>query len=409
MKQIIKESIKNIIGANNIRIIRELINKGNRKKIAKASIKEYEKDSFPFGINLIGSFTQDSGLGQSCRLLAKLIEKADIPHNFIDFVLVESLRGTNEEYKDALSDEYKYGINVFHINMHEFDRAFKRIGQENFDKHYNIAYWLWEMQEFPEEWVVLINLLDEIWTPSEFVSEAIRKVTDKPVYTIPYLLEAPCDDKYDRAYFNLPEDKFLYLMLFDSNSISERKNPIGTIQAFKNAFGEDKDNVGLVIKIGNVHDKELNVLQKELEGYHAYFINDNLSKIEVNSLIKCVDVYVSLHRCEGYGLVLSEAMLLKTPTIATNYSSNTEFQDESNSCLVNYELIKVGKDIYPYKKDYLWAEPNIEEASKYMKKLYENKDFYNSLVETLGRAQEKDIQGHKAQEMINERYIKIIE
>ena len=82
-------------------------------------------------------------------------------------------------------------------------------------------------------------LADEIWTPAEFISNTLRKYTDKPVTTVPYSVTAPTDDKYDRKYFKLPEDKFLFLMMFASGSIMERKNPIGTIEAFKKAFDKD--------------------------------------------------------------------------------------------------------------------------------------------------------------------------
>ena len=387
-----KELIKSLVGENNVRQIRSIINKYYINKLSKIELEEYDKEKYPFGINLIGSFSQDSGLGQSCRLVAKLIEKADIPHSFIDFTLNDELVGNNKEFHNKLSNEYKYGINLLHINMHEFDRSFLKMGKDKFDYHYNIAYWLWEMNEFPEEWIPLINVLDEIWTPSEFVSEAIRKVTDKPVRTIPYLVEAPYEDKYDRKYFELPEDKFLYLMLFDSNSISERKNPKGVVKAFKEAFPNKDQEVGLAIKIGNAKEKELEELKKELEGYNTYFIDSRLSKVEVNSLVRDVDVYVSLHRAEGYGLVLAEAMLLGTPTVATNYSANIEFQNKENSCLVDYKLIKVGKDIYPYKKEYLWADPDITQASEYMKRLYIDKDFYNSILEKCKEGNNQEIQ-----------------
>ena len=320
-------------------------------------------------------------MGQSCRLVAKIIEQANIPHSFINFSLSNNLNGSNKDYDDKLSSEYKYSINLFHINMHEFTQAFRMIGKRKFNHHYNIAYWLWEMQEFPEEWVSMINVLDEIWTPSEFVSEAIRKVTDKPVRTIPYILEAPYEEKYDRSYFGLPADMFLYLMLFDNNSIAERKNPYGVIEAFKKAYPNKDDDIGLVVKIGNADDKTIQNVKKALEGYNAFYINERLSKIEVNSLIRDVDVYISLHRSEGYGLVLAESMLLGTPTIATNYSANIEFQNKDNSCLVDYTLIPVGKDIYPYKKDYLWAEPDILQASEYIKLLKNDKNYYSLLAD----------------------------
>ena len=255
-----------------------------------------------------------------------------------------------------------------------------QLGKEKWDKHYNIAFWLWEMQEFPREWVPMISQLDEIWTPAEFVSNAVRKVTNKPVYTIPYSVEAPYDKNCDRAFFHLPEDKFLFLMLFDSNSITERKNPMGVIQAFRKAFPDEDDSVGLIVKIGNARNYEIEEIKSALNGYNIYFVEGMLDKKVVNSLIRCADVYVSLHRAEGFGLVLAEAMLLKTATIATNYSANTEFQDNSSACLVDYTLVPVGKDIYPYKKEYMWAEPDINQASNYMRKLYTDSTFRNEIV-----------------------------
>lgn len=373
--------IKRFIPENVLRLIRAKINQNKIGKMASDPKAPFEKNNFEKGINVIGMFAQDSGLGQSCRLVAKEVKRANIPYHFINHFAYPSLPQTNHEFDQEYNDAFSYGINLFHENMQELFLTYQQVGKQNWNGHYNIAFWLWEMQEFPKEWVPMINQLDEIWTPAEFVSNAIRKVTNKPVYTIPYAVEAPYNETSDRKYFGLPEDKFLFLMLFDSNSISERKNPMGVIRAFKNAFSQDDDSVGLVVKIGNAREHEIAEIRNALAGYHVFFVQGMLEKKDVNSLIKCVDVYVSLHRSEGFGLVLAEAMLLKTATIATNYSANTEFQDKNTACLVDYKLVPVGKNIYPYKKENMWAEPNENEAALYMKKLYDDGQFRNSLVE----------------------------
>ena len=111
---------------------------------------------------------------------------------------------------------------------------------------YNIGYWLWELEEFPKEWLPAFHLLDEVWTPSEFISQNLRKYTDKPVYTLPYSVTAPADAAYDRDYFHLPKDRFLFLMMYDSGSGMVRKNPLGAIEAFKQAFDRGNKQVGLV-------------------------------------------------------------------------------------------------------------------------------------------------------------------
>lgn len=381
MKERLKKAIKSVIPENVLRKIRAFINKRKINKMAKMEKIPFSKEAFNRGINLIGMFGQDSGLGQSCRLVAKEVMRTDVSVNMINHFNYSFLPQTNQELEKYYSVDFANGINVFHVNMQELFMTYFQLGKEKWDKHYNIAFWLWEMQEFPKEWVPMINQLDEIWTPAEFVSNAVRQVTDKPVYTIPYAVEAPSDERYDRDYFHLPKDKFLFLVLFDSNSITERKNPMGVIRAFKKAFSKGDDSVGLVVKIGNAREHEIEEVRAALEGYNVYFVEGMLDKVVVNSLIRCVDVYVSLHRAEGFGLVLAEAMLLKTATIATNYSANTEFQSKDTSCLVDYKLIPVGKDIYPYKKDYLWADPDVDQAAEYMKKLYVDEKFRHTIVE----------------------------
>ena len=370
-----KVILKKILGEDTPRRIRALLNQRKINKMGKMEKLPFDHQIFPKGINLVGMFAHDSGLGQSCRLLGKEIKRTNIPYHFINHFNYPDLPVTNHDFDQEYCNEFSYGVNIFHENMQELFLTYFQLGKEKWDRHYNIAFWLWEMQDFPKEWVPMINQLDEIWTPAEFVSNAIRKVTNKPVYTIPYAVEAPFDEKYDREHFHLPVDKFLFLMLFDRNSIAERKNPYGTINAFKKAFPPKEDSVGLVIKITNDSEEELNVIREQLNGYNVYFVRGVLEKKELNSLIKCADVYVSLHRAEGFGLVLAEAMLLKTATIATNYSANTEFQNKDTACLVDYKLIPVGKSMYPYKKDDVWADPDISQAAMYMRKLYNDPVF----------------------------------
>lgn len=358
----------------------EIIDRSQIVRYSSYHNAPFDCDALPFGINLIGYFKQNSGLGQSCRLLARVIRELDIPFSFVN-VDVPGIEGNDTTYDGQLNnsldplDRYKYGINLICINMGDFLRYLKSTPAQAWDKHYNIAYWLWEVKELPKEWIPFINRVDEIWTPSEFISQTFRQVTKKNVVTIPYALEAPWNEKYSRKYFQLPENRFLFLMMFDSNSITERKNPIAVIHAFKKAFTV-QDEVGLVIKISHIKVDTSRQIKKMLEGYHVYYIDGIRQKEEVDSLIRDCNVYVSLHRGEGFGLVLAEAMLLGTPTIATNYSANTEFQSKESACMVNYKLIALSRNIWPYKKGFTWADPDVSQAAEYMKKLYTDKNFY---------------------------------
>ena len=345
-------------------------------------IKPYNPSLFPKGVNLIGPFKAQIGLGQSCRLLANAIKESDIDYTFENFDLIGTVQNGDSTFDGEFVKETPYGINIIHMEPTELMLRCVEFDENLWNGRYNIAFWLWELEEFPNEWTPAINLVDEIWTPSEFASESIRKVTDKPVVTIPYNVTAETDAKYDRKYFNLPEDKFLFLVMFDANSTMMRKNPLGAIEAFKKAFLPEDDSVGIVIKTNNAEEKKLEPVKKLLEGYkNVYFITDILEKKAVNSLIADVDVFVSLHRAEGFGLVMAEAMLNGTVCIATNWSSNTEFMNKDIACMVDYSFITLEKDMSPYRKGAKWADANTDEAAEYMKRLCTDKEFYDNLSE----------------------------
>jgi len=159
-------------------------------------------------------------------------------------------------------------------------------------------------------------------------------------------------------------------MMYDIHSIEERKNPKGAIRAFSEAFSSTDQDVGLVIKVNNASAEELAMLREELAGHKSVYIIDTvMDRYEVDSLISCCDCFVSLHRSEGFGLVVAEAMALGRPVIATNWSGNTDFMTTDNAACVDFELRQLGENYGPYKAHQHWAEPDIEHAAWWMQKL----------------------------------------
>lgn len=342
----------------------------------------FEPDAFQRGINLIGCIRAEIGLGQSCRLLADELEHSQLSYSIKDFQLDGSLREKDHSFDYKITEELPYGINLFHIEPLDLAVAFgTSLDVSIWKNRYNIAFWLWELEEFPESWKKALTLVDEVWTPSEFASQSVRKVTDKPVYTIPYCVTAPTDSHYDRAYFHLPEHQFLFLVMYDTNSTMARKNPLGAIEAFQKAFSPDNKRVGLVLKMNNPKNEDLEALRIKLKDYeNIYYITEIMDKLVVNSLIACVDVFVSLHRAEGFGLVMAEAMLNGTPCIATNWSSNTEFMNDEVACMVDYTFTTLEKAAPPYQKGTRWADANTDTAAEYMKRLVEDSKYYDSIA-----------------------------
>lgn len=367
--------VKGIVPAN-IRIsVKEKLLEKDIEAFSKKK-ERYDPSFFVRGVNLIGSIRAENGLGQSCRLVANQLKESRLNFSIFNINFDANLRENDQTYENYISNALPYGINLFHINPCELGSVVMRI-PDVWNKHYNIAFWLWELGEFPDEWVKYCQLFDEIWTPSEFAGGGVKKKTSVVVKTMPYTVSALADENCTREFFGLPDDKFLYLVMYDANSTNGRKNPEGAIEAYKKAFPKEKEDHGLVIKINNVTKNILRSLQQSLTGYqNIYFITDVLEKSKVNSLIKCADVLVSLHRAEGFGLVLAEAMLLGTPVIATNWSSNTEFMDSKSSCMVKYQLVASKKREGLYKKGCIWAEPDVEDAAASMLRLKNDQLFY---------------------------------
>ncbi len=384
-----------------------VVNKGSYKF---ERVTEFDKN-LKTGINFVGYLKARSGLGQGSRLLCKSLVNSKYQLAAIDTKYGETKSYEETEFDNILTTEFPYNINLFHIQPHtNFEVALSQIGIDNLKSRYNIGYWVYEIEDIPKKWYDSFKYVNEIWTPSEFVTKAFKKVSPVPVYTMPYGIETKKDESLNREHFGIPEDKFVFLCLYDPKSSVERKNPQAVIRAFKKAFQNNNENVFLVIKMNKGTEENINELRDELEGMNNYKImTDTFPQEELYSLISLCDVYVSLHRSEGFGLVMAEAMSLGTVCIATNYSANLDFMNKDNSLLVDYKMVPVGlKKHYLYSEKDLWADANVEQASEYMIKLYKDKELYNRLKENAQKYISEEFSIKRSTEKIEKRIDEII-
>ena len=329
----------------------------------------YKFGKYPFGIQIIGFTSLAKGVGESVRSHIRAIDILGFNNSIINLKKKETFK---------LKNSYKY--NLFHINADLVPEMYFKLGKSFWKNKYNIGFWLWELEKFPLKWKNSFNYFDEIWVCSDFIYNCLSKISSIPVIKVPISINIKVDEKYSRDYFKLPKNQFLFLCMYDTNSVQERKNPKAAINAFQNAFKKEEKEVGLVIKVNNAEDKmsEIRDLEKMIsEWKNIYLISQNLSKIEVNSLINSCDSFISLHRSEGFGLVIAESMYLGKPVIVTNWSGNTDFTNKENSCSISYDFIELKENYGPYEKGNRWAEPNLKESMECMKKLVYNKEFYS--------------------------------
>ncbi|MEG4625814.1 glycosyltransferase [Microcoleus sp. w1-18aA5] len=323
------------------------------------------------GINIAGYINGEFGIGEGVRANIRAAEAAGIPFAINNFT--RSPHRKQDTTYQNFSQDNPHPVNLIQVNADQVAAFIKHTGSTYFENKYNIGFWAWELPAFPPEWQPAFNHFHEIWTYSNYCAEAISALAPIPVIKIMPSIALPAPS-LNREALNLPKNKFIFLFVFDFSSRIERKNTLATIQAFKQAFGED-DRLLLIIKSSNSnkHLEEQKLLKsaianssniKHLDGY--------LSKNKLNGLLYNCDCYVSLHRCEGFGLTMAEAMFYGKPVIATGYSSNTEFMNVGNSYLVKYKLIPIEQDCGPYKKGNVWAEADVEHAADLMRYVFNN-------------------------------------
>jgi glycosyltransferase involved in cell wall biosynthesis len=236
---------------------------------------------------------------------------------------------------------------------------------------YRIGSWFWELERFPAAWSAAFDEIDELWAASPFIEAALSAASPKPVISMPLAVEFALPRAYTRREFGLPEDCFVCLFAYDFHSFGERKNPQAALAAFAQAFPQQRD-VALVIKTvgGAQHPDALRRLQELARGDPRVIIRDQvLAREEMLGLQSVCDVFVSLHRSEGFGLALAEAMWLGKPVVATGYSGNLAFMDAANSCLVDYRLVPVREGEYIHGAGQRWAEPDVAHAADWLRRL----------------------------------------
>lgn len=332
-----------------------------------------------FGVNIVGYLRAEIGVGEAARSSVRSVRTADIPFGIRNIVPNAPCRNEDRGV-EPVAGRPDHHFNLFHINADMTPSVFAEEKNGAGSGHYNIGYWAWELEQFPDRWSSSFDYYREIWTLSTFCQRAISRNSPVPVVTIPLSLEIALSRNYARADFGIPAEPFVFLTVFDVLSVVQRKNPSGVIAAFVQAFQADP-RCRLVLKVNNGSAKpgEIAKLREYAAGYPVTIIDRTLTREETYGLMSVADSVVSLHRAEGFGLTLAEAMYLGKPVIATGYSGNLDFTRPDNSLLVDYRLVPIGPNQEPYDASCLWADPDITHAASHMRNLVASRELYSRL------------------------------
>lgn len=320
-------------------------------------------------IALIGGLELSLGVARTAQILRAGIEAADIPLHPMDCSPV--LRFAHE--RPPRPPAPASGTMIFCVNPPEMTRLLGYFGPRICAGKRLIGYWWWELDRMPRAWRRWAKLMDEIWVGSRFVQETFqRALPGKTVRLVPLPVPEPRPSKAGRGDFGLAEDRFTVLTALDLSSGWHRKNPLGSIKAFRHAF-PDPGRAQLLLKVSGADQNpdQLARLRREIGGLPNVHILDRTLPLEdLAALVRCCDVLLSLHRSEGLGLFIAEAMWLGTPVVATAYSGVMDMLDEDNAMLVRYQLVPVDPNDYPsVEPDARWAEPDLDHAADCLRRL----------------------------------------
>ncbi|MHB1598205.1 MAG: glycosyltransferase [Acidimicrobiales bacterium] len=322
------------------------------------------------GIRVAGYLRAETGVGEHGRLALLAAQRAGIATS----TYVDATSVSRQCHHVAASSGPDLDVNLVCVNADELPRFARRVGPGFFAGRYTIGLWAWELEEFPRRFEESFDYVDEVWANSEFTRRAIDAVSPVPVVAFPLpVVEPNVPTSVGRRDLGLP-DGFLFLFCFDVMSDVERKNPFGLLDAFGRAFAPGEGPV-LVVKAvnGDRRAGEVERLKREAGRRPDVIVLDHyLDRGEQSALMAACDCYVSLHRSEGFGLTLAEAMALAKPVVATAYSGNLDFMSQENSYLVPYSPGEVPVAHDPYPHGARWAEPDLDVAAASMREVYEH-------------------------------------
>ncbi|CAM2176592.1 Glycosyltransferase [Paraburkholderia sacchari] len=328
------------------------------------------------GALFIGYAEGALGLGQAFRANLMAAVAAELPFAIYPFRAGIETRMLEPFMPQRYDLTHPYEVNFIEVACDQVPVVFKSLNPGLLKSSYNILCPYWELPQAPEEWRANLTNIHEIWAPNTYIANAFAHIFEGPIVVMPPAMEDTGGDHPDRKHFGMNEGRFYFMFSFDYYSSPFRKNPLGVLRAFQRAFPRGDENVGLVIKSTGApdHFPDIKAIIEEAmkRDSRIVMLDKNMPRSEMLGLICASDAYVSLHRAEGFGLGMAEAMTFERIVIGTDFSGSTDFLTKETGYPIPYRLRSVEPHEYPWSKGQVWAEPDMDAAVAVMQLVVAN-------------------------------------
>jgi glycosyltransferase involved in cell wall biosynthesis len=324
----------------------------------------------------IGYLEAGLGLGESLRGLVRSVATTELPFALYPYSFGVETRLIGAFMKGRYDLQHSHKVNVIEMAPDQVPAMFHKIGRWKTGYSYNILRTYWELPLAHPSWIYMLKGIHEIWVPNEFVCRAFKGVFGGPIVMVPPCVSIEAERSFERSHFGMDNGRFYFLFSFDYFSHPSRKNPLGVIRAFQAAFPNVVEEVGLVIKSTGAIDQYLDVKFAIVEAARydkrIIVIDCSFSRDEMLSLIRQSNCYVSLHRSEGFGMGMAEALAFGKPLIGTDFSGSADFLSDRTGFPIPVTIRPVQAGEYFFSEGQNWAEPDEAAAAEAMCRVFDD-------------------------------------